>query len=72
METEVWPNLLAGCAQNGVPVLLANARMSEKSARRYALWSALTRPAFAVLARCARKAPPTPGACARSARGTSK
>ncbi|TMH87604.1 MAG: 3-deoxy-D-manno-octulosonic acid transferase, partial [Betaproteobacteria bacterium] len=50
METEIWPNLLAGCAQNGVPVLLANARMSEKSARRYALWSALTRPSFAVLA----------------------
>src|SRR5205823_3400943 len=57
METEVWPNLLAGCAQNGVPVLLANARMSEKSARGYALWSALTRPAFAVLAAvCAQSA----------------
>jgi len=57
METEIWPNLLAGCAQNGVPVLLANARMSEKSARRYALWSALTRPSFAVLAAvCAQSA----------------
>lgn len=57
METEVWPNLLAGCAQNGVPVLLANARMSEKSARGYALWSALTRPAFAALAAvCAQSA----------------
>ncbi len=57
METEVWPNLLAGCAQNGVPMLLANARMSEKSARGYALWSALTRPAFAALAAvCAQSA----------------
>src|SRR5438309_550351 len=57
METEIWPNLLAGCAQNGVPVLLANARMSEKSARGYALWSALTRPAFAALAAvCAQSA----------------
>ena len=57
METEIWPNLLAGCAQNDVPVLLANARMSEKSARGYALWSALTRPAFAALAAvCAQSA----------------
>ena len=50
METEVWPNLLAGCAQAGVPVMLANARMSEKSAQGYARWSGLTRPAFASLA----------------------
>jgi 3-deoxy-D-manno-octulosonic-acid transferase len=33
-----------------VPVVLANARMSEKSARGYARWSGLTRPAFACLA----------------------
>ena len=57
METEIWPNLLAGCAQNGVPVLLANARMSEKSARGYAFWSALTRPAFAVLAAVCAQSP---------------
>src|SRR4029077_14322603 len=38
METEVWPNLLAGCAEARVPVVLANARMSEKSARGYARW----------------------------------
>ncbi len=49
METEVWPNLLAGCRAFGVPVLLANARMSQKSARGYARWSGLTRPAFACL-----------------------
>ena len=46
METEVWPNLLAGCMANGVPVVLANARMSEKSARGYGRWDGLTRPAF--------------------------
>jgi len=57
METEVWPNLLAGCAANGVPVVLANARMSEKSARGYARWPALTEPAFAALAAvCAQSA----------------
>lgn len=35
METEVWPNLLLECRRRRIPVLLANARMSEKSARRY-------------------------------------
>ena len=50
METELWPNLLAACRERGVPVLLANARMSDKSARGYARWSRLTRPAFRSLA----------------------
>jgi len=34
METEVWPNLIAGCAKAGVPVALVNARLSERSLRR--------------------------------------
>lgn len=34
METEVWPNLIAGCARTGVPVALVNARLSERSLRR--------------------------------------
>lgn len=42
METELWPNLLLACRARGVPVLLANARLSERSARRYARWPALT------------------------------
>jgi 3-deoxy-D-manno-octulosonic-acid transferase len=50
METEVWPNLIEGARQNGVPLVLANARMSQKSARGYERWGALTRPAFATLA----------------------
>jgi 3-deoxy-D-manno-octulosonic-acid transferase len=50
METEVWPNLLAGCAARGVPVVLANARLSEKSARGYLRLRSLARPAFASLA----------------------
>jgi len=50
VETEIWPNLLAACRDYGVPMLLANARMSEKSARGYASWSGLTRPALASLA----------------------
>jgi len=46
METEMWPNLLAACQANGLPVLLANARMSEKSARGYARFAWLTGPAI--------------------------
>ena len=57
METEIWPNLLAACQALGVPVLLANARMSEKSARGYACWGGLARPALASLsAVCAQSA----------------
>jgi 3-deoxy-D-manno-octulosonic-acid transferase len=50
VETEIWPNLLECCRAFGVPVLLANARMSERSARRYRWLPGLTRPAFASLA----------------------
>jgi len=46
METEIWPNLLASAAARGVPVLLANARMSERSRRRGQRVDALLRPAF--------------------------
>ncbi len=49
METEIWPNLVAACGEFGVPVLLANARMSEKSARGYTRWGGLARPALAAL-----------------------
>jgi 3-deoxy-D-manno-octulosonic-acid transferase len=50
METEIWPNLLHACRAYGVPVLLANARMSRRSARLYRRFAALSRPAFAGLA----------------------
>lgn len=49
METEVWPNLVAACREFGVPLVLANARMSEKSAQAYARWDGLSRPAFSAL-----------------------
>jgi 3-deoxy-D-manno-octulosonic-acid transferase len=42
METELWPNLVAECRRAGVPLLLVNARMSERSARGYARLAALT------------------------------
>ncbi|HQV09025.1 MAG TPA: glycosyltransferase N-terminal domain-containing protein, partial [Thauera sp.] len=34
METELWPNLLAACRRRRIPVMLANARLSDRSARR--------------------------------------
>ncbi|MBI5923092.1 MAG: lipid IV(A) 3-deoxy-D-manno-octulosonic acid transferase [Betaproteobacteria bacterium] len=36
METELWPNLIHLCRSRSIPLLLINARMSERSARRYA------------------------------------
>jgi 3-deoxy-D-manno-octulosonic-acid transferase len=58
METELWPNLLAQCERHGVPVALANARLSEKSARGYARWRALTAPGIRSLAAvCAQSEP---------------
>ncbi len=50
METEIWFNLVDRCARLGVPLLLANARLSEKSARGYALVAPLTRAALTRLA----------------------
>ena len=35
METELWPNLINYSSQIQTPILLANARMSERSANRY-------------------------------------
>lgn len=44
METELWPNLLMVCEEKQVPVILANARLSERSAKGYSRLSALTKP----------------------------
>lgn len=38
-ETEFWPNLLSGCFQRGVPVVVVNGRISDRSWPRYKmLW----------------------------------
>jgi 3-deoxy-D-manno-octulosonic-acid transferase len=50
LETEIWPRLLEEAARMGIPVVLANGRLSEKSARRYAMAPALTRWSFGNLA----------------------
>ena len=53
LETELWPNLMAECAAQGVPVMLANARLSARSASGYRRFDVLARPAFAGLAQVA-------------------
>jgi 3-deoxy-D-manno-octulosonic-acid transferase len=46
METEVWPNLMAAAGRDGVPVVLANARLSERSLERGRRFAVLLRPAM--------------------------
>ncbi len=46
METEVWPNLMLEAGKRGIPVVLANARESEKSARIAERFIGVMRPAF--------------------------
>jgi 3-deoxy-D-manno-octulosonic-acid transferase len=50
METEVWPNLVQQCKARGLPLALANARLSEKSLAHARRLARLSRPAYASLA----------------------
>lgn len=43
METEIWPNLISSCHQRNIPLVLANARLSERSAKGYARVSSFTK-----------------------------
>ncbi len=47
METEIWPNMLNMCARQSIPVVLANARLSARSAHGYARFASLTRQTLA-------------------------
>ncbi|NBF05787.1 3-deoxy-D-manno-octulosonic acid transferase [Pseudomonas sp. Fl5BN2] len=47
METELWPNHIDQCARRGIPVALANARLSERSAKGYGRFAGLTAPMLA-------------------------
>ena len=46
METEVWPNVMREAQRLGIPVVLANARESEKSRRQAEKVIGVMRPAF--------------------------
>ena len=56
METELWPNLIHAATRAGVPLVLANARLSARSARGYARLPALTRACLARIAVVAAQA----------------
>jgi 3-deoxy-D-manno-octulosonic-acid transferase len=40
METEIWPNLIRQCSAQGIPVVIANGRISSRSFPRYRLLGA--------------------------------
>lgn len=49
IEGEIWPNLLRITEKRGIPVLLANARVSPRSAKRFLKFAPLLRPFFSRL-----------------------
>lgn len=49
METEIWPSLVAGCKAQRVPLVLANARLNDKSRDGALRLAWLSRPAYAGL-----------------------
>lgn len=51
VEAEVWPNLVNSAHRGGIPVALINARLSERSERRYRKFSAFAAPIFSMLDR---------------------
>ncbi|HHH13583.1 MAG TPA: 3-deoxy-D-manno-octulosonic acid transferase [Thiolapillus brandeum] len=57
VETEIWPNLLRLCAKRGIPTLLANGRLSARSARGYARLGDFTRRVFGLIGRVAAQSP---------------
>ena len=44
METELWPNTIAACQSRDIPVILANGRLSARSATAYQRISSLVQP----------------------------
>ncbi len=53
METEIWPNLYRQVKGRGVPLLIANARISDRSLGRYRRFSKLTTDALGCVSRIA-------------------
>jgi len=49
METEMWPNVVAECKARGVPLVLANARLSPKSLKQTLRVERLARDAYGAL-----------------------
>jgi len=58
METELWPNLVHSCHRRGVKLLLANGRLSGKSAAGYGRFATFTRSLLEKVDRIAAQAAP--------------
>lgn len=46
VETEIWPNLYFACRRRGIPLMIVNARLSERSMRGYKPLRGLARSAL--------------------------
>ncbi|HEX7814244.1 lipid IV(A) 3-deoxy-D-manno-octulosonic acid transferase [Dyella sp.] len=46
VETEIWPNLYFACGKRGIPMMIVNARLSERSLRGYKPLSGIVRAAL--------------------------
>lgn len=49
IEGEIWPNLVSLCCKRGIPVTLANARLSTRSGGRFVKFRRFTGPIFRLL-----------------------
>jgi 3-deoxy-D-manno-octulosonic-acid transferase len=56
-ETEFWPNLLDECFQRDIPVVVVNARISDRSWPRYRMLRSLWRPLLSRLSRVLAQSP---------------
>ncbi len=61
-ESEIWPNLILESSARGIPLTLVNARMTERSFRRWRRNKGVARPLFSALHWCLRRTKCWPGA----------
>ncbi len=57
VELELWPGFMAACRSRGIPVAIVNARLSERSFRRYLKVRSLLQPMFAGIRLIAAQSP---------------
>jgi 3-deoxy-D-manno-octulosonic-acid transferase len=57
METEIWPNLITELHARGIPVFIANGRISDRAWPRYRAAAKLFRPVVARIAAVAARTP---------------
>lgn len=57
VESELWPNLIVGCARRGIPLALLNARMSDRSAKAWGMTGFAARRLFGAFAWITARSP---------------